>query len=279
MYLGLFTIPLTLSWLVKQKKAFWTNPLSYIFPLFFVTLAAIIYKLFHLQLPYITNVISLTGLGPMGGVLNGVPTAMFPQRFWTILTGIAAVSTGFLVLIFFQQKKQIGKQQTFLWSFALLYIIPLLLFEGFDRYLLPLFAILLLLLSTRLHSISKFVWVPLLFIIAMYTVSQTAFYLSWNAAKTQLADKALILANGVAHDVDGGYEWDGTHSYWDAQNSGIAGGPNTAPWWIRSLFTNNTEHYIVSWKPIPPYSVIKTTHIGGWNTNNTLYLLKKPDTQ
>ena len=92
-----------------------------------------------------------------------------------------------------------------------------------------------------------------------------------------MATRVLNETKLEPHQIDGGYEWDGWHAYWSAHASGLKNGAWTAQWWIRNLFVNNTEDYIVSFSPIPPYDVVETQKVRGWNPNNTLYLLKKPN--
>ncbi|MEK7644348.1 MAG: hypothetical protein AAB390_03550, partial [Patescibacteria group bacterium] len=149
---------------------------------------------------------------------------------------------------------------------------------SFDRYFLPIFSFVLIILILRLKN-QKFSTLSagaVLLVYAFFSLTQTAFYMNWNRVRWELT--ATAMNRGIeTFQLDAGYEWNGWHSYWSARNSGLSAGTITSPWWIRALFVNNTEDYIVASSPIRPYSVIASETVPGFNPNNRLYLLKKPD--
>ncbi|PIT86259.1 MAG: hypothetical protein COU33_04175 [Candidatus Magasanikbacteria bacterium CG10_big_fil_rev_8_21_14_0_10_43_6] len=93
-----------------------------------------------------------------------------------------------------------------------------------------------------------------------------------------MANTILEQSNLDPHNIDAGYEWDGWHAFRSAEDAYLQGekGPFGTPWWIYHIFVNNTQDYIVSWSPIPPYEVVEEREISGLNPNSTLYLLRKP---
>ena len=110
-------------------------------------------------------------------------------------------------------------------------------------------------------------------LIAFFSLSQTDHYLSWNQARTQLA--TYPPESTAIESIDGGYEWNGVHAYWSAYESTLTAGTNTSPWWIRNMFFNNTEEYIVSWTPIPGYRILQKESLSTWHPHDTLFLLHR----
>jgi len=282
MYLGLFTLPLTISSLIKHPSWFdfahhknWLN--KKLWALIILTSGTTIFirYYYHLQFPYVGNVINQYGLGPMQTVIAGKFQLLFPSWAWGIITLLAAL--GLSLIIYYLSHKRHNEQPTgFIYLFGILYLIPLLLFESFDRYLLPLLVVLIIALIQNLKHV-KFSYLTALILISVsifFSLTQTKFYLNWNAVRWNLASQALNQTSNSAQ-IDAGYEWDGWYSYWNAQNSGLKNGPLTAPWWIYQIFYNNTEDYIVSFSPFNGYEIATDKIVPGPNPNNHLYLLKK----
>lgn len=228
------------------------------------------------QLPYVLNILNVFGLGPNHNVLNGVLRFQFPGWLWGAATLGAATSAATLLFTAITTPKK-NHQTWWLWG-AFVNTLPLLFVTSFDRYILPI-ALLFSLYTVIAISWSRTQTIiagAALCVISIYSLSQTAFYLQWNQARWNLATYAATLHPGPTNHIDGGYEWNGWYSYWNAQDSGLIHGTWTAPWWIRSLFVNNTEDYIVSFSPLSPYTVVTSTIIHGHNPNNRIYLLVNP---
>ncbi len=276
-YLGFFALPLCGGWLWKRKRI-WKNKKLFLYLLIPLLVALILRQVKSVQFPYILNIINIYGLGPMQGVLNGKLISLFSSKVWGVLTLLFAASGGWCVYILREKSARLKRPVGLIWLFGILYVLPILLFESFDRYYLPLFLTLIVLIIIRIHE-TQFSF-PMMFLLmcvyAMFSISQTDFYLQWNQERWDLANTILETSGRETHEIDGGYEWNGMHSYWSAQESDLPHGAWTAPWWIRNLFVNNTEEYIVSFSPIPPYDVVESKKIHGWNPNNQIFLLKKP---
>lgn len=304
MYLGFFVSPIAAGWVVKNLKKI-ISPKFFIYPVAIIALALIIRYTNKFQFPYVLNIINEYGVGPLQGVLNGTLHRLFSKKIWGAITVMSAASAGWLLYIFATNtdskiKKIIEKivhkiaaalhfktrwallkdTTTFISLFGILFLFPILLFDSFDRYFLPLFVVAGVIISKKIKE-SEISWlavaIPLL-ILAIFSISQTAFYLNFNKTRWEIANKILMESKLQPHNIDAGYEWDGWYGYWSAHEAQLAGqyGPWGAPWWLTSLFVNNTQDYIVSFSPIAPYKVVETKKIKGWNPNNTLYLLEKP---
>lgn len=272
MYLGLFTLPLTIGWFFSHHK--WKDRKLWLIGAIIGGMAILIRQIWHLQFPYIGNNISLYGLGPMKNVLEGTLTTIFPSYIWGIITLFCAFGFTLLINIFWHRRGN-NEPNGFIYLFGLLYLTPILLFDSFDRYLLPLFIVLLIALFQNLKHLKYSYFFPIILIgVSMYfSITQTQFYLKWNEARWNLANQT-ISDTTKPNQIDAGYEWNGWTSYWD--NVKIEKKEDkSSHWWIGSLFPLNTREYVVSFSPLADYNVVSEKQIEGWNANNKTYLLHK----
>lgn len=273
-YLGLFVLPLTSGWLAAHYHHL-KNKKLWLLLLCSVGLAVIIRQIFHLQFPYVDNIISLYGLGPMQSVIAGNLKLLAPSWVWGLITLTSAASLALLIFIL-SKKHNNSEPIGFVYLFGLLYLAPILIFKSFDRYFLPLLLVMIIALAQNLKHLKFNYLIAILILIPIgaYSLTQTDYYLKWNQARWELADS--VLKQGLpAEQIDGGYEWNGWNSYWSATNSGIKNGAETAPWWIYQIFVNNMEDYIVSFSKFNGYETVATKKIEALNPNGALYLLKK----
>ena len=280
MYLGLFTLPLTLGWFAKQRKN-WKDVKFWLIFFIITDLTIAVRQIWHLQFPYIGNLLSYYGLGPMKSVLTGNLTPLFPSWVWGIITILAAFGLSLIayLLLFHRQHKK-TEPTGFIYLFAILYSISLLIFESFDRYLLPLLLVLIIALLQNIKHV-KFSYLTALILISilvLFSLTQTKFYLAWNEARWNLAGYATTLETDKTK-IDAGYEWDGWHNYWATlANEKLEFTDQeiqTRAWWQRRFFPAAKPEYIVSFSNLPDYQIIKQEKIMGSNPNNNLYLLKK----
>lgn len=274
-YTGLIAAPIAagLLWQTKLWRdwRWWTLTLSAVGAVIIIKITT------DTQLPYVLNILNLFGLGPNENVLNGVLQFQFPAWLWGAATVGAAGSAATLLYAAFTKQKN-NYSYWWLWG-ALINAAPLLFVVSFDRYILPVALLFTLFLVSKLTWTSPQTAVAgiVILIISFYSLSQTAFYLNWNAARWRLADYAAQLQPERIEHIDGGYEWNGWHSYWIAEASDLPHGTWNAPWWIRSLFVTNAQDFIVSFSPIEPYQIVTSTLIEGHNPNNQLHLLVNPN--
>lgn len=212
----------------------------------------------------------------MQGVLRGEFTSLIPSKILGIITIISAASAGWLIYMILRNKTEKKQELNFVYLFGILFLIPILLFVSFDRYFLPIFFVISILLVAKLQEkeISKIAIGTCLLIFAIFSISQTSFYMNWNKTRWNMAENILFKSDLETYHIDAGYEWNGFQSYWSAQESDKTHGPVGSPWWIRHVFVNNTSDYALSFSPIEGFDVIEQEKIKGWNPNNTLYLLK-----
>ncbi len=277
MYLGLFTLPLTLPWFIKHHSAWRSKKFWFLF-LIIGGLTIFIRQIYHLQFPYMGNVISLYGIGAMKDTLAGQLATVVPSYAWAIISVLCAFGLS-LISYLLSQKHHNTEPTGFIYLFGFLYLIPLLLFQSFDRYLLPLLLVLIIALVQNIKHI-KFSYLTssiLILILIFISLTQTKFYLSWNNARWQLANYATTLEKNKTK-IDGGYEWDGWNNYWPTLSNEKLAFSNqdiqTRAWFNRRFFPDNNPEYVVSFSPLPNFEIIKTQKISDFNPNNQLYLLK-----
>lgn len=278
MYLGLFTLPLTLPWFIKHRSE-WHSKKFWIIFFIVAGLTTAIRQIWHLQFPYIGNIISYYGLGPMKTVLAGQLLPVIPSWAWGVITLFCALGLSLISYLLLFHKRNNSEPTGFIYLFGLLYLIPLLLFEGFDRYLLPLLIVLIIALTQNIKHV-KFSYsfsLILIFFFALFSLTQTKFYLAWNQARWDLAGQALTQSDDATK-IDAGYEWDGWHNYWPTlPNEKIQLSEQekqTRPWWQRRFFPDNNAEYVVSFSPLEEYSIAEEKMVASQNPNNKLYLLK-----
>ncbi|MEK7084699.1 MAG: hypothetical protein AAB932_05690 [Patescibacteria group bacterium] len=363
MYLGLFLLPLTAGWIIKHKEI-WKKYSFQCLILFLVGSAFAIRQFFHLQFPYVRNMISVFGLGPMQDALAGTLIPLFPPFVWTLITALCAIGAGLLIYVVFLRTKVLplarkgrvaahvplyavggGREGVsgvlnplaFINLFGLLYLVPLLIFESFDRYYLPLLLVFIILIIQKIKDMPFSYKTACLMLIpfTLFGITQTHHYLAWNAARWEMISSYLLSssyieapaefsiiptssgiperiekpiqnqewipltslerlgmrtvafrpASGVemTRKINAGYEWNGWYGYWlaEAWKQANPDAQSASPhWWIRTLFPNNTEEYMVSFSPLPGYRAIYLDVTGRqelsvWNPNKNIYLLHK----
>ncbi len=284
MYLGLFLLPITIGWLTKYKSTFLTkqNPKRnalLILSAVILTTSAILKLIWNIQFPYIGNMITVYGLGPLNFVLAGEAVQLFSNTAQVIITLLATIS--FCLLLFIIFPKKLNTEPTgFIYLFGILYTLSILLFVSFDRYLLPLIIVATILLFQKIKH-TKFSYTTAFFLIAMFAVfsiSQTHHYISINKVRWNMANQ-LLEKSILPNQIDAGYEWNGWYAYWENLASPGRLEPTPAPWWIQNLFFENTQDYKISLTPIQDYTILEEKTIKAWNPNNKLYLLKKQTNQ
>ena len=279
-YLGFLVLPISIAYLLKKPKEKLKNIKLWNFIFWPVIITLIIRQTWHQQFPYIKNITNLYGVGPMQEVLQGNLQPLLHSKILGILSLLFAVSFGTLTYILFFEKTKKYKIKSFnkfIYLNIIIYLLPILTLYSFDKYYLPVFVLFLVLLSQKINF--KKIYIPLtillLLIYAIFSISQTQFYLNWNKVRWQMANTAVITYKITnLNQLDAGYEWDGWYTYWLNQEKVKNNLPNQ-PWWIKHIFINNTADYVVSFSPLPNYQVLQSQKVQGWNPNNNLYLLKR----
>ena len=275
LYLGLFVSPLTLGYAARHPAVFKRKAFLVLLPL----LLLVSYKLNDLwpdRLWHVGEIISVHGLGPMQVLQGTLIPVITPslQLFWT-LTSAALLALFVSVIDAIQEKKKDPSMRVLVW-FGAIYFLTILLVTGFDRYLLPVLLVSIIWLATHIDRYAFSYHTALLVILffGITSIAGTHHYLAWNSARWELAN-TMLYQNHDAEMIDAGYEWDGWHTYWSSLASVRESGPVDAPWWIRAMFVDNREVFVVSFSPLPGYDIVDVRRLETANPNSTIYLLKK----
>lgn len=277
LYTGLFLLPLLVSY-TKKIKTWWYLGFGTFGTLFSTWMRLRRHETF----PYVSNTINRFGLGPFSDVLSGNYLPIFPNWVWISTSLVAGFGGGLLTYVVLQwllTKKIYFTNHSFILAFALIFVLPILYFTGFDRYFLALILTGIIFWSLQFPEtkLTWFSWI-LLGMMAFYTLSQTHFYLNWNRARADLVSTAFNTHNSNIDTLDSGYEWTGYHDYWEAAKTPrVYRWPAGSPWWLRFLMTNNNRTEVITSSPLEGYTTLETRIVPGLNPNNQLYLQKKND--
>jgi hypothetical protein len=233
--LGWLLLPLAISFWSISKHYTWRN-LG-----IFVPVALVVYGFSFGGLHHFPtgNVSMITAVGPE--VLKDIFTN-YSSRYWLsdgmrLLLAVVAylsVATLFFKLVLFCmdafRQKKINPLNVSLWCFAGVYFVFSVFNPAyFDRYVLPLALIVLVLLVSEKISVSRFgqfvlgLFVFALFLLAVFTEKD---YLNWQRTRwTALRD--LEREGITAKQIDGGFEYNA----WYQPGKGFYQAPDTRSWW------------------------------------------------
>ncbi len=253
LYMGLFLSPFLVLTAIKYINR------SYLKDYLFITPVCIIICFFSMheisKFP-IGNILYTCGLGTETlydtAVLNINASHSNSDLFSIIIKTLAILGsmslsfiTSFTVLNLtrgFKNKQPVNSFKVFLVFFSVIYFMLLCISKSFfDRYTLPLFAALFILMADHVSSskINTTILMLCLLTSSCFTVLATNDYFNWNRARWKIIDTTV--KQGVnPKDINGGLEY-------------IAGTFYTEPWW--GLWTGELP-YIVTFGPVKNYKKI-----------------------
>jgi hypothetical protein len=278
-YLGLFLFPL----LLFVSRRIWAD-LCRSRPLTLVTLVCAVFASYELsfrRMPLLPNILYDLGLGPATLRdtyllrLPSLPTA--GNLFWFVVTylglaGAIALFHASLVGIGKAVKllapRTPGKRELWVMLLAsgLISIVPVaalnIIGKAFDRYVLflvPLeIAIIILLVSDAGPGKAGSPIMPLavvsLVLYGAFSVAGAHDYLSWNRARWQALNNLMTEQRVSAHEIDGGYEFNGSYLY----DPKYRPTPAKSYWWV------DRDDFVVSFGPVLGYTEIKRYPFRRW---------------
>jgi hypothetical protein len=304
-YTGFFIFPFIF---LTGWKTLWGHRRSPAFIACLTVVAAIgVYCLIHRNSIFlIGNIMNPYGLGPVdlrdvtilqSGNLHPLPAIL---RHLLCLAGM--IGGGFLLWAILQNIRNIvdngNAALVFLLGFAALYCFMMLVGGTYDRYLIPLIPVSIVLLQTALPEddaatqqdpstrlgkrgsllrARKYAAVLCLLAGAWFSIAGTANYLAWNRARWD-ALHYLTDEEGISFtQIDGGFAFNGYYGYNDGDISGLKDHPGPdrkSWWWVRD------DAYMLAFGPIKGYSVLKTYPCSGTlfpSTIESIYILKRID--
>lgn len=303
LYTGAFIFPFIF---VTGWRTVWRHRRS---PAFFACLAAMaavgIYCLVHRNnISLMGNIMNPYGLGVVdlrdGAILQPGNLHPLPSILWHLLCVAGIIGGGFLLWALVQGVRRIFDKDNaavlFLIGFAALYCLVMLVGGTYDRYLIPLIPVSIVLLQAAMPSDAGAqesagelrkrsfpsrirVYAALAFLLAgaWFSIAGTANYLAWNRARWDGLHYLLDEKGIPSTKIDGGFAFNGYYGYNDNDISSLKDHPSPAKkswWWVQD------DAYVLAFGPIKGYSVLRTYPCAGTlfpASMESIYVLKRID--
>ncbi|MFH1565146.1 MAG: hypothetical protein ABIC82_04860 [bacterium] len=278
--LSLFISPFILGWAVNYRSYFSSKKL---FGLVSAgLLGGFISQRLNITILNMGNMMTIFGLGPSRDVLQGELKMWGKGWMYSALHFFAFVIFILILYILIEKRKKIysfisSNQLDFLFIYLALYILTISIIANFDRYLIMVLPIALIIAGWLLqnHKISLAAAIVLIIIFALYSIIGTYNYLQWTNVRWNLAQK-LINQNIPASSIEGGYEWNGWNIYGKTRGKPLgAWTPPWAPWYVKELTSGHLMQYIISFSPLGGYDVADQKNVRNiWGNITTIYANK-----
>ncbi|WP_080054904.1 ArnT family glycosyltransferase [Spirosoma aerolatum] len=293
MYTGVFMAPYFLLLLTKGSLASLRKNLLQLICLIGIVIGLWFYFFQGMLMPIWWNILNAFGLGPM--LIRDMFYRMYTlptPGFLHIAMGLITIGSilGSVGVLFFLIKiirylsyRPISALQRsigilFL-SVTAIYYLPMSLQGLFDRYLLPIPALLLILIyiartdtiqtkQAPILSLPLYLSISLFFISFVYNICTTHDYLAWNRVRWQSLNN--LLKQGVKlTDIDGGFEFNGWHLY----NSSYKVSSDKSFWWVHN------DKYVLAASVLPGFTLFQELPVNTWLPYGLqkLYIGKKID--
>lgn len=280
-YSGMFLFPVLLvvalrqfrSWTTVRRR--WTAGFLTVFTV--VTLLEFV--LHKIWMPFTNNVMSAVGLGPLtlrdaSFGPTSFATPPIGQALWCGLTVIGILGAGLLYVIaflglerIFQKRRGTGRPEK--WPAVLVVLAAAVYFFSilgrafFDRYLLPLWPLFLLLGAAltlegddtpRIPRAAVAASAGLILVYSAFAIGATHDYLEWNRVRWDAARALMQDVGTTPRHIDGGFEFNGWYLY----DRGFQSTPGKSWWWVAD------DEYSIVFGPLPDYQVVKTYPVKRW---------------
>jgi 4-amino-4-deoxy-L-arabinose transferase-like glycosyltransferase len=277
LYLGWFSLPVMILVLPAATAAWRGRRVSMIAGCIFVLCSLIVLVLTRGPMPTAGNIVLAQGIGPLSlrdvHILNLAHVPALWRGFWlavtvasllggALLVGAAAstVVTRWRTLL----QARIPADRTagvFFLLCAGIYLSPILVIGGWDRYYIPALPFLLI----GIAGVAAASWQPqtptrvalaalLLASLCLYAVLGTRDYLAWNRARWTALNDLLAGGKVTAADVDGGFEFNGWYLYDPAYQEK----PDKSWYWV------DRDSYLLAFAEMPGWKTVKEYPYTHW---------------
>jgi 4-amino-4-deoxy-L-arabinose transferase-like glycosyltransferase len=249
---------------------------------------------FGVLMPLGGNILMDFGLGPptLGGQRSHAP-----RWFWAVVTFASAYGAASLVLAVGQVARRAvaaarsGQARSSFWLAAFLLLSAAICYgpfcfiyrAWFDRYLLPVMAMLAILLMAEplgvvrlpgsFLGLGAMVSAILAVLYLSFAVAATHDYLAWNQERWAAAASLMATSTATPNDIQGGYEFDGYHVWRDLPpGTGI----HEADW----QKAKTTTRYRIAFSAMPGFKELNRLPVEHWlplSPNRILVLEKTGD--
>jgi hypothetical protein len=278
LYLGLFLAPISFCalaaiWRTQQEKA----KLIFASSLWVLLIACFCYKGRGLFMPLSTNIIKESGIGPItlrdAAILQINLLPELPPTFWKIVTlisvlgAVALLTVAGLIIsdaLSKMRARALSENQTaaiFNLLSAGIYLTPLLATTFFDRYLIaaiPFLAAAVVAVCPSFPKLNPKILAPsaaILVALMFYAVCGTHDYLSWNTARWTAVNDLIANQHVKPEEMDGGFEFNAMY-FFNPDFDQLSA--KKSWWWVQN------DTYMISFGPVPGYSVLKEYHYTRW---------------
>ncbi len=278
MYLGLFLAPLFILLLIFPTA----SPIIWWFKKWLIRAIVPVSVLLGVGLfsqgklmPVGGNILIEEGIGPLTlyDVYNlKLPNATaLPYGFWVMVTFLSILGAATLLVYLFSvirwmvialiqnQRPNAHYTRFFLIAGGIIYFMPVLFLNYYDRYLLTPLVLVALLLAFDGKRLPSFrvaaLPAALLLLFAFYSVAGTHDYLTWNRARWQ-ALRHLVEQKKVPYrQINGGFEYNGFMLYTDESLRA----KKAQKWW-----TPEDDRYVITFGRIADYEVVQEYQYDRW---------------
>ena len=297
-YLGLFILPFLIIPLSHKLKEFSAQKRIVILlalSTFFIVVMKLLVSRYGLM-PLHGDILGDFGIGPV--ILKNSELTKAPLFIWIIIT-VAGVAGAVLLLQYLLfvlvqlvedslKSKRLDKNWLILLIIALtcIYFLPIGLlglgpFGFYDRYLIFLLPLLMMIVSASLPDISGWklgykslaIALMLMLVYGGFTVAATHDYLSWNRVRWQALHHLMDEDRIEPSQIDGGFEFNGWYLYRDDYDD-WKDEPDKSWYWV------DRDDYVVSFNSITGYEQMKRYTFSRWLTwgEGNILVLKKIST-
>lgn len=293
-YVGAFTLPLLFVYQRCTFKQLKMSGISFNQVLLLVVSVFSAIELSLNRLPRLGNILTDTGMGPLTlrdtYILNvNLPVPNWHTKsIWDMLTVCGALGAVLILLLLAQSAASLSRELKFSslfsrplasvstssspigpWLLATLltniiaYSTLLALGSPFDRYVLPLYPLVMMLVVYSLGSrfdfalfghLGRAMTLSILCLYAFYSVGSSHDYMALNRARWQALDDLTSKYDVSPNLIDGGYEFNG----WHLSSKNYKPTADKSHWWV------DRDDYIIAIGPIPGYKAIARYPFRRW---------------
>lgn len=247
----------------------------------------------RVRIPFFGNILTPFGLGPLTlrdtyivGLNYPLPSLNI-RISWTVMTLMGVINAGLLIYFLIVSIIPIKNQSQdpdnlekkglkfFIISAIISYSLLIILSSIFDRYLLPLLPLfmLMILLSTKeiVHWKLVSVITPIILIFMLmyggFTITATHDYLAWNRTRWQALNNLMKEDNISPNLIDGGYEFNGWYLY----DADYKRQQDKSWWWV------DGDDYVISSGPLQGYQPVRQYPFRRWflGSEDNIFVLRK----
>lgn len=290
LYLGLFSLPFLLLLFGQLFRSLGPRVRALVLVLWTLVFAVLWPRLDSIALPQIPNVLNYYGLGPLTLRDTFLLNQNLPERTWVVdifwfassLFGLFGALLILTILVrrlpryarhlstlpscLFMVKNGLAVNIALpvaLASGVCLYVLMLTVFGAsaiedvllFDRYLLPVYPLLMVLVwslrprspAFRIEPVSLLLAALLMLLFGVMSVAASHDYLAWNRARWQALNDLMVVDRVSPRRIDGGYEFNGWYNY----SANYRSDPKRSYWWVDS------DEFIVASGKLDGYHEVK----------------------